>query len=114
MQKSKPKIDEITLVLIVAVISLIATVYSKMHEPKEMEAEKIKNVLLDDHRMSLASNGIIDQNKLDEIKNMPYSYLKSSINAKNDFCFYIEDGNGNVILAKGSSRLNNDGIVCEE
>ena len=114
MPNSNFKVDEVTLILIVAIIAIIVTVHSKINAPKEMEAEKIKNILLDNHKMSLASKGVIDKNKLNEIKNMAYSDLKASLNAKNDFCFYIEEGNGNIILAKGSSKLNKDGIVCKE
>ena len=117
MPKPNFKIDEITLVLIVAVLIMIVTVYDKTnktgHEPK-MEAEKITEIILDNHGISFATGGIINENKLEEIKNINYADLKKSLNAKNDFCIYIEDGNGNVILSKGSSRLDKDGIICRE
>lgn len=112
MPKPKFKIDEIMLVLIVAFIVMGATIYGKMNarnEPK-MEAEKITNIILDDHEMSFANNGIVDEFKLNEIQNMDYSELKRHFKVKNDFCFYIEDGNGNVLLAKGPPKLNGRGI----
>ena len=71
-------------------------------------------MLLDDHEISFASNGIVDENKVREVQQMPYSQLKKFFNAKKDFCFYIEDENGNIILAKGSSKLSKDGIYCRE
>ena len=114
MPKSKFKIDEITLILIVAIIAIFVSIYHKSSQSPVMEAKKITEVLTDDHGISFASNGIVDANKLEKIKNMDYTDLKSSMNMKNDFCFYIEDEKGDVILAKGSSKLDAEGIGCKE
>ena len=114
MPKSKFKIDEITLVLIVAIIAIFVSIYHKSSQPPGMEAKKITEVLTDDHGISFASNGIVDANKLAEIRNINYADLRKSINAKDDFCIYIEDGDGNVILAKGSPKLSRDGLSCRE
>ena len=109
------KIDEITLVLIVAVIAIIVSVYDKNSQPnQQIEAEKITGLILDNHEVSFASNGIVDPSKLKEIQNMDYNKLKIYFNARKDFCMYIEDGDGNIILAKGSSKLSKDGINCKE
>ena len=114
MVKSNLKIDELTLVFIVAVIAVIVVVYNKLSEPAGMEAEKITDMILDEHDISFANNGIVDETKLRQIRNMDYEDFKKSLNAKNDFCVYLEDGNGNIILAKGSGKLNDDGIACSE
>ena len=114
MPKSNFKIDEILLVLIVAIISIIVAVYDKINESANIGAEKITEMILDEHTISFANNGVVDENKLKEIQNMNYNNFKKSLNAKNDFCIYIEDQNGNTILTKGSSKLNRDGIICRE
>ncbi len=114
MKKTNFKIDEIVLVLVVAFIAIIVSVYDNAVKKPVIEAERITMMLLDDHEISFASNGIVDENKVREVQQMPYSQLKKFFNAKKDFCFYIEDENGNIILAKGSSKLNGDGIVCAE
>ena len=115
MKKSKSnfKIDEIMLVFIVAIIAMIAVVYDKKGS-SEMEAEKITEMILDEHGISFANNGVIDENKLKEIQRMDYNDFKNSLNAKNDFCVYVEDGDGGIILSKGSNKLNGDGIPCRE
>lgn len=115
IQKTKPnfKIDEIALVFIVAIIAMLAVVYDKK-DASEIEAEKITEMILDDHGISFANNGIIDENKLKEIQRMDYDDFKNSLNAKNDFCVYVEDGNGGILLSKGSDKLNGDGIPCRE
>ena len=114
MPKPNSKIDELMLVLIVAVIVMIAFSYNKTNASKGNEAEKITEIISDNHGLSFANNGVIDESKLKEIQNMDYKEFKKSLNVKNDFCIYIEDGNGNIILSKGSSKLNKDGIYCRE
>ena len=112
------KIDEITLVLIVVFIALIVGIYNKQssvrNNAKFMEAERITEIILDHHKVSFATNGVIDESKLKEIQGMSYENFKKSLSINSDFCIVIEDINGNVILSKGSSRLNNDGIYCME
>lgn len=115
MSKSEFKIDELALVLIVAIIAMIAGIYNKINEPSGgMEAEKIAEMLLDDHPASFANNGIIDENKLKEIQNMDYDEFKTSIKSKNDFCMYVEDENGGIIAAKGAEKFNEDGMTCRK
>ena len=117
MPKSKFKIDEITLVLIVVFIALIIGVYNKIpyeNQTRIMEAEKITEIILDNHKISFASNGVIDESKLREIRSMSYESFKKSLSIDNDFCILLEDANGNIILSKGSSKLNKDGIYCRE
>lgn len=106
------KLDEMFLVLVVALLAMIASIYDKNSE--RIDAEKITAMILDDHYLSFATNGIVDENKLRQIQSMEYAEFKKSLNAKNDFCVYLEDENGNIILAKGSSRLSMDGLVCKE
>ena len=116
MKKRKPrfKIDEMVLVFIVVFVSLFVGIYDKVTQSPTLVAEKITELILDEHYLSFANNGVIDENKLNEIKNMGYNDFKKSIKVKKDFCIYIEDENGNIILAKGSSKFNSDGIYCRE
>lgn len=108
------RIDEITLVLAVAVVAIAVSVYSKLSEPDGTEAEKLTAVILG-HSLTVSANGgIVDENKLREIKKMNYNEFKKSLNIEKDFCIYIEDEKGGILLAKGSSKLKEDGINCSE
>lgn len=111
--KSKFRIDELALVLIVAVMAMIAGAY-KNSGMNDTDAEKITEMILDSHAISFANNGVVDQNKLAEIQGMHYEELKKSLKARNDFCVYLEDENGNIILVKGSGKLDGKGISCME
>jgi len=105
MRKLNFKIGKINLLLIAGLLAVIAAIYAELNKPA-MEAEIITSMILDDHKASFANNGIVDQTKLEKIRNMDYEDFKKSINAKNDFCVYMEDEKGNVILRKGSDRLD--------
>ncbi len=106
------RIDEVWLVIAVAVIAIIFSAGKNSQD--KMGAEKITEILLDHHSISFVDNGIIDEKKLNEIKGMDYAQFKNYIKAKNDFCIYIEDENGNLILAKGSSKLGMNTEYCKE
>ena len=114
MHNPKFKFDEVTLAVIVILIAAAVSIYDKASKPQTAEAEKIAEAITDGQGMSFASGGVIDESKLREIKNINYADLKKSVNAKNDFCIYIEDENGNIILAKGSPGLSRDGLNCKE
>lgn len=108
------RIDEVALIFLVAAIALAVSFWDKNDGISNVEAEKIAGMIMDDHDLSFATSGVIDENKLNEIKSLDYADIKKSLGARKDFCVYIEDGNGNTILAKGSSKLNGDGLVCRE
>ena len=112
MHKQKFKIDEINLVLIVALIVFILSIYSKANEPKALDSDKIIQMI--NAKFNLEEHGVIDKNRLQEFKKIEYTTLKNSLNIKNDFCIYIEDENGHVLFSKGSSKLTRDGIPCNE
>lgn len=114
--QSKPnyKIDEIWIVFIVAIVAIAVSFYDKANNNKMTDAEKITGIILDNHEISILTNGSVNQNKLNNIQNMDYSKLKSYFNVKEEFCMYLEDGNGKILLAKGSSKLADDRIACKE
>ena len=114
MPKPNFKIDEMMLVFVVAILAIIVSVYDHNKNPQGIEAEKITGLIFDNHDISFANNGVINAAKLNKVQGMNYKELKTYLNAKNDFCIYIRDGNGSVILAKGSSRLRIDGLSCNE
>ncbi len=107
------KIDEIFLVLVVLIVAIVVISYEKSHNISPIEAEQITALLMGNHEFSIVSNGVVVEEKLDEIKNMDYVQLKEELNAKKDFCIYLEDGNGGIILAKSSEKLMKDGSVCK-
>ncbi len=113
IKPSKFRIDEITLVLIVAIIIMAATISQKTGQETN-GAANIMKILLNDNSAAPSNDRVIGQVEMEKIQSMSYEQLKKYLNMKNDFCLYIEDENGNIILAKGSAKLSRDGIYCKE
>ena len=114
MKVKKPgfRIDEIILIAIVVIVAIAVGFYDKTQKVEYVEAEKIINVVLDGGDLGFANNGTIDEAKIKEIEGMDYKELKQKLNAKRDFCVYVEDEKGNIVLAKGSPKLNSNGLSC--
>jgi tartrate dehydratase beta subunit/fumarate hydratase class I family protein len=101
----KKEFNEINLILIVAAAALILSLFGKS-EPSQ-EAAKIQKAVL----MQISGNAVLDSEKIAKINSMDYQSLKKSFDVRNDFCIFIEDENGNVLLSKGAPSLNNGACV---
>lgn len=110
--KKKKKFNKKIYLVSIILIALILILFRKTPNPSTQAAEKIAEIVLDDHPFSIATNGVVNESKLKEFRNMDYEELKKSMNAKGDFCIYIEDIDGNLILEKGSSELQGKGAFC--
>ena len=113
MKKINYKIDEIILVFIVLVIIIAVSVQGKDKQPQKADPEKILGLVLKDTGVK---DGIMvfDQKKLNELQGMDYSAIKKLLNVEGDFCMYLQDGKGSVLFVKGSPKLSEDGIKCQE
>ena len=111
MQKQKYWKDEVFLVLVVAVIAFLASIYEK--EPEKINPEDITGIILKNNGIQLGDN-ILETKELDELQGMSYKNLKGYLKVSRDFCIYIEDEKGNVLLGKGSYKLNGGGLLCQE
>ena len=103
----------VTFFIIAALIIIAIILHNKTKLTKNIDAEQVTALLLDHHPLSFAKNGIIDERALKGMQDMNYEQIKDSLNIKKDFCFYVEDSKGNVLIAKGSSKLSKDGLSCK-
>ena len=113
-KKPNFRIDEVALVFVVVALAFAVGIYEKSAETAKVDAREIADIIFDDHSISFVNNGVVNENKLEELRKMDYTSLKNSLNAKNDFCIYMEDSKGNVIVAKGSSKLKSEVANCAE
>lgn len=111
-KKHKLKFDKVSLAAIVIFVAILVIFYGRLSKPKQVDIEKINAIIFDHMPVSFAKDGIIDQDKLEKIQRMDYVELKNALDIKKDFCVYIEDENGNIILEKGSDKLSQDGVYC--
>lgn len=112
--------------LIIAVIIfmlVIAIFYAILNSRSEPTIETLE----DDSRIALATlseqlivNGVINEDKFEEFCLKSYEQVKSDLKIENDFCFYLEDKDGNIISCNnGKVGIGNEqditistGIAC--
>lgn len=96
------------LLLALAIAAMIVAILESIPESQIQTQSRIAKILL-----TSAGNGeVIDEEKLTKVMEMDYGSLKNEFQIKKDFCIYIEDENGNIILSKGSPSLKKDGLCA--
>jgi hypothetical protein len=99
---------------------------SKASNLKEEASTVIKQVASEDAPVSVVNNNEIDAAKLKDLKNLQtesYDELKRKLRIEGDFCIYMEDENGNIVLIQdesggykgiGSQDIDLGGTPCSQ
>ena len=80
----------------------------------------IKRVSNEGGSLSIVSNQEVNISKIGELKNLDYDELKSQLRVDGDFCIYIEDEKGNLVMINesyrgiGSPNINISGVPCSQ
>ena len=80
----------------------------------------IKQVSNEGNTLSVVSQQEINITKIGELKNLNYDDLKSQLRVDGDFCIYIEDEKGNLVMINesyrgiGSPNINISGGPCSQ
>ena len=99
----KKKIDEVYVVLLVAVAIILVSIYTR--KSQDIEASDITEILIGSGDLSFATGGVVNIDKLNNFNRMDYDRIKNLLDIRGDFCLYMEDEKGNIILSKGSEKL---------
>ncbi len=87
---------------------------------KEDASIVIKQVSSGDSSLKILNKNELNISKANELKNLSYEELKQRLRVEGDFCIYIEDENGNLVLINnsykgiGSSSINISGTPCSQ
>ena len=87
---------------------------------KEEASTVIKQITSEDALLRVVDNNEINESRLDELKNLNYDDLKRKLRIEDDFCIYIENEKGYVVLINnsyrgiGSQTINLSGIPCSQ
>lgn len=79
---------------------------TKANTLKEEASTVIKQVASEDAPVSIVNNREVNAAKLKELKNLQtenYDELKRKLRIDGDFCIYMEDENGNIVLIQDES-----------
>lgn len=79
---------------------------------KQVSSEGLSSNILDRQQVNIS--------KLNELKNLTYAELKSMLRVEGDFCIYLEDDKGYVVIVNnsykgiGSPNINISNTPCDE
>lgn len=80
----------------------------------------IKQVASEEAPLRIVDNKEINVSRLNELKNISYDELKRKLRIEGDFCIYLEDEKGNLVLVNnsykgvGSPDINLSGTPCSQ
>jgi hypothetical protein len=93
---------------------------AKASNLKEEASLVIRQIGSEDTSVSIVEGNEINLSRLNELKNLSYDELKRRLRIGGDFCIYIEDENGNLVLINNSYRgigspdINLSGTPCSQ
>lgn len=77
---------------------------SREADLKEDASSVIRQVSSPSDAFGIASNSQFNDSKAGELKNMNYNELKKRLRVEGDFCIYLEDEKGNIVLINNSYK----------
>lgn len=111
----------IFMVAFLAIYSIInSNQSSKISRLKEDASIVIKQVDSDGSVIKIINNNEVNISRLNQIKNLSYGQLKRELRIEGDFCIYLEDDKGNLVLLNnsykgiGAPTINLSGTPCSQ
>ena len=77
---------------------------SKVNELKEEASIVIKQIDADGSVIKMIDNNEVNQSRLNQLKTLSYDELKRELKINGDFCIYLEDDKGNLVLLNNSYK----------
>ena len=87
---------------------------------KEDANSVIKQVSNEENALGIVNKQEINITKIGGLKNLDYNELKSQLRVEGDFCIYIEDEKGNLVMINNSYRgvgspdISISGVPCSQ
>ena len=112
--------------IMIAVIIFIGTIFifysiisggeeSKIDELEDDASIVMENIATEDSAVRITEGMAVDQEKLEDLLQMEYSEIKEKLRVENDFCIFLEDGEGNIIyLEAGKPGIGSDKIKVSD
>lgn len=112
--------------IMIAVIIFMGTIFifysiisggeeSKIDELEDDASIVMENIATEDSAVRITEGIAIDEEKLEELLGMDYSEIKKKLRVENDFCIFLEDGEGNIIyLEAGQPGIGSDKIKVSD
>lgn len=93
---------------------------TKVSTLKKEASVVIKQIASDEYLYKIVDGNELNASRLGQLKNISYDELKRMLRINGDFCIYIEDEQGNLVLINdsyrgiGSPNINLSGVPCSQ
>jgi len=93
---------------------------SNVSDLSDQASSIISQVASEDSLLRIVDDSQINESRLHILKNISYEDLKRQFRIEGDFCIFIEDTTGNIILINntyrgiGAPTINLSGIPCSQ
>src|SRR3989338_2499151 len=100
--------------------SLLNQNFNKADSLKQDASSVIREVSSGESLIRIVDNNEVNISKIGMLKNISYEELKFKFRIEGDFCIYIEDEKGNLVLINNSYRsigaptINVSGVPCSQ
>ncbi|MFH1174008.1 MAG: hypothetical protein V1725_02675 [archaeon] len=108
------------IVAVVIFLVIIAAFYTFINKERDAPTRKLQRngeiiaVKLDagerQHAFSLISEGRLNKTELDRLYNSSYDDLKREFGITSDFCIYLEDSRGKIIVIGNKTGIGNESL----
>lgn len=126
-----PKAQSWSIDIIIAVVLFIGAFFaffaflnqnsnSKAGDLQQDASTIIKQVGAEKSPLNIIENNALNITKMNQLKNISYEELKQMLRVQGDFCIYIEDEQGHIVLVNnsykgiGSPDINISGTPCSQ
>lgn len=93
---------------------------TKINDLKQDASVVVKQILADETSYRIVDKNEINVSRLNQLKNITYDELKKMLRIEGDFCIYIEDEQGQIVLINnsyrgiGSPNISLSGVPCSQ
>ena len=93
---------------------------TKVSRLKQDAGAVVEQIASDEAIYKIVDGYELNASKLGQLKNITYEELKKVLRVEGDFCIYLEDEKGNIVLINnsymgiGSPNINLNGVPCSQ
>src|SRR3989338_46406 len=93
---------------------------TKVSRLKKDGGAVVEQIASDEAIYKIVDGYELNASKLGQLKNITYEELKKMLRIEGDFCIYLEDEKGNIVLINnsymgiGSPNINLNGVPCSQ
>lgn len=93
---------------------------TKVSRLKQDAGAVVEQIASDEAIYKIVDGYELNASKLGQLKNITYEELKKMLRIEGDFCIYLEDEKGNIVLINnsymgiGSPNINLNGVPCSQ